>query len=110
MRRNRASFRALYGADRRFCLLPNQRRQAQTGRRVADREPLAMHAIEILARGIVQLALAGNAIQGSGLKGQSYDLLNPVRRQEGIAEDFFGLLADAIHAAGTLDEPDDRPG
>ena len=41
---------------------------------------------------------------------QADDPFNAVGRQEGVAEDLLGLLADAVHAAGALDKPDDRPG
>lgn len=37
------------------------------------------------------------------------DLLDTIGRQEGITEDGVGLLADAVHPAGALDEADDRP-
>ena len=38
------------------------------------------------------------------------DSLDAVGRQERVAEDLLGLLADAVDAAGSLDEPDDGPG
>jgi hypothetical protein len=40
---------------------------------------------------------------------QVNDALHPVGGQEGVAEYVFCLLADAVDAAGPLDEPDDGP-
>src|ERR1043166_9830176 len=36
--------------------------------------------------------------------------LNTFRWQKGIAENFFGALANAVHATSALNEADDRPG
>ena len=41
---------------------------------------------------------------------KSDDPLHAVGRQERVAEDRVGLLADAVDAAGPLNQADDRPG
>ena len=40
---------------------------------------------------------------------QADDPLDAISRQERVAEDLLGLLPDAVHAAGALDQPNDRP-
>ena len=45
----------------------------------------------------------------SHLRTKIDDRFDSVCRQETVAEDFVGFLADAIHAASPLDEPNDRP-
>ena len=41
---------------------------------------------------------------------QADDPFDTVRRQEGVAENGFRLLADAVHTSNPLDQADDSPG
>ena len=41
---------------------------------------------------------------------QPDDPFDPICRKERVTEDFVGLLADTVHATGTLDQTNDGPG
>lgn len=65
----------------------------------------------VLEEGLVRADHLGILVETLPHAGTKSDqILDALCGQEGIAEDLFGLLSDAIHAAGALDEPDDRPG
>ena len=65
----------------------------------------------ILKEGLVRADDFGVLLQAlPHARAQADDALDAIGRQEGVAEDGVGLLADAVHAAGALDQADDGPG
>ena len=65
----------------------------------------------VLEEGFVRADHLGVLLQALPHAGaQADDALDAVGRQEGVAEDRLGLLADAVDAAGPLDQADDGPG
>ena len=64
----------------------------------------------VLEEGLIRADDLGIFLQASAHPGaQADEALDTLGRQEGVAEDLFRLLADAVHAAGALNEADDGP-
>ena len=76
------------------------------GEQVADRL-LVVVVFEEVFVGADDFGILLQALADSGP--QPEDSFNAVGRQEGIAENGLRLLADTVHAAGTLHKPNDGP-
>ena len=65
----------------------------------------------VLEKGFIgthNLGVLGQALADAGAKPD--EALDAFGGQERVAEDRVGALADAVHSAGALNQPDDRPG
>jgi len=69
----------------------------------------------LLVVGVLEEALVGAHYLGvldealSHARPKADDALDTRRRKERVAENRVGVLADAVHAPGSLHEPNDRP-